>query len=117
MGVNTAERVPMTTPAAPAARRLPGLQALTVGKARVQHGDRRAKTGLEARNRLRREADFRHQHQGLLPTSQAVSDKLQIDLGFAAASNPLQQVTGKVLPGNSIEHLDLLRAQGRAFLA
>jgi hypothetical protein len=40
---------------------------------------------------LRREADFRHQHQRLFATRQAGIDGAQVDLGLAATGDPVQQ--------------------------
>ena len=64
-GANTAERVPISTPAWPLRGRQPGGQALGVGKAGVQHRHGGAEARPKARLGLRREADFRHQHQRL----------------------------------------------------
>ena len=41
--------------------------------------------------KLRREIDFRHQHQRLAALRQGVRDQMQIDLGFAAGGDAKQQ--------------------------
>ena len=54
---------------------------------------------LEPMQCLGRQANFRHQHQGLAPQAQAALDGLQIDFGFTAAGDPLQQQGAKAGPG------------------
>ncbi|MNE14010.1 hypothetical protein D3C80_1068680 [compost metagenome] len=68
----------------------PGIQALAVVDRRVQQGDARVETLLEARQGLRAEVDLRDQDQRLLAGFQGFADQLQVDLGLAAAGDPGQ---------------------------
>ena len=72
----------------------PGGQPLLVAQTGMQHIDGPV-TALEAGDGLRRQDDFRHQHQRLLAVGEHLADHLQIDLGFAAAGDALQQVGGE----------------------
>ena len=62
----------------------------------VQHGDQRlrwpvAETRLEPLNRLGRQRNFRHEHDGSLPLAKCMRDRLQVDLCLAAAGHAVQQ--------------------------
>ena len=70
----------------------PGVQALLIVQPGVQHRDRHAKAPFKAADQLGSEADFRHQRQRLLSLRQHLFDHIQIDLGFAAAGNAVQQI-------------------------
>ena len=96
-GRNTAERVPTTTRASPRAARRPGARALAVAQPRVQRVHRHAEARAEARQRLRGQADLRHQHQRLLAARQAVGDRVQVDLGLAAAGDAVEQQRGEAV--------------------
>lgn len=54
-----------------------------------------AEASAEAAQRLRGQADFRHQHQRLASGRKAIGDRLQIDLGLAAAGDAIEQIGGK----------------------
>ena len=69
----------------------PGGEALGVGERGMQHRDRHGETFAEARHELRREPDFRHQHQRAPAAAQRVLHRVQIDLGLAAAGDAIQQ--------------------------
>ena len=55
---------------------------------------------LETLDRLRRQRNFRHQHDGAFPLLQRVRDGLQINFGLAGAGNAVKQkcAAGLVLP-------------------
>ena len=67
----------------------PLVVALDVRLVAVQHGD-----GVEARaeaaHRLRREADLGHEHDGLPAGGDDAVDRLQVDLGLAAARDAVE---------------------------
>ena len=78
---------------------LPNLVPLVVplpgGEVAVQHGDQCllrpvAEPRLEPLNRLRRQRNLRHQHDGALPLAKRVCDRLQIHLRLAAAGHAVQ---------------------------
>ena len=73
------------------ARAQPGLRAFGLRHGRVVAGDVRAEAPREAFAQLRRQTDFRRQHQHLLASSDHVSGAPQVQLGLAAAGDPLQQ--------------------------
>ncbi len=75
----------------------PGVQALAVGEAGVQYRHRHREALAEAAQGLRREADFRHQHQYLLAGGQHRRHGLQVDLGLAAAGDAVEQKRLKAL--------------------
>ena len=54
-----------------------------------------AQACAKARQRLRRQADFRHQNQRLLARVQTIADCLQIHLGLATASDAFEQQRAK----------------------
>jgi hypothetical protein len=81
--------------------------ALAVGEARMQRMHGHAEAGAEARQHLRRQADLRHQHQRLAATRQAVGDRLEVDLGLAAAGDAIQQQRREAVPGRgSLDRID-----------
>ena len=59
---------------------------------RVQHGERRVEARPEARDQLRGERDLGHQHERLFAALQNGGDRVQIDLGLAAAGHAVQQM-------------------------
>lgn len=61
----------------------------------MQRVHRHAQAGAEAAQRLRGQANLRHQHQRLATGRQAVGDCLQVDLGLAAAGDAVEQIGGK----------------------
>ena len=63
----------------------------------MQRQHRHAQARAEARQRLRRQPDFRHQHQRLPARGQAVANRLQVDLGLAAAGDAFEQQGAKAL--------------------
>ena len=69
----------------------PGRQPLGVGQRGVQQRQRHGEALAEARHQLRRETDLRHQHQRALSAPQRVLDRVQIDLGLAAAGDAVEQ--------------------------
>ncbi|MNI53835.1 hypothetical protein D3C73_1086910 [compost metagenome] len=77
------------------------------------HGN--AETAAEACQGLRGQADFGHQHQRLPALRQAMDDRLQVDLGLAAAGHPVQQEGLEAIGGGDRGHgLGLLRIEGGA---
>ena len=50
-----------------------------------------AQPRAESRERLRRQSDLRHEHERLPPAREAIGDRLQIDLGLAAAGDAFEQ--------------------------
>ena len=73
---------------------VPFVVAFAGGEMTMEHRDPilyRRETALEALDRLRRQRNFRHQHQSRLAAVQGEGDRLEIDLGFAAAGHPMQE--------------------------
>ena len=75
---------------------VPFIVALAGGQMAVQHRDERlqragAEPRLEALDGLRREGDFRHEHDGAFALLQRVGDGLEIDLGLAAAGDAVEE--------------------------
>ena len=64
------------------------------GHARMPFGGPRAKAGLDPRQEIRRQRNFRQQHQRLPPRPQAFGDRLQIDFRLARPGDALQQRGG-----------------------
>ena len=69
------------------------------GQMAVQHGHQRlqragTEAGLEPLDRLRRQRDFRHQHNRALALLQGVGDGLQINFRLAAAGHAVQEENG-----------------------
>ena len=67
----------------------------------MQHGDERLElAGTEARlesfDGLRRERNFRHQHDGALALLERVREGLEINLGLAAAGDAVEQKGRKI---------------------
>ena len=69
----------------------PGSQSVAIGESGMQHRHRHAKASLKPLQQLRRQADFRHQHQALLTRRALRFNAVQVDLGLAAAGDALQQ--------------------------
>ena len=78
-------------PCGAVARGIPGPEALAVRQARVQHRHGYREAPAEALEQLWSQADFRHEHQALPARVQYLPDTAQIDLGFAAARDAIQQ--------------------------
>ena len=51
----------------------------------------------EARERLRRQSDLGHEHERLSPARETVGDRLQIDLGLAAARDTFEQHRAEIV--------------------
>ena len=62
---------------------------------------RHAQPYAEALQHLRRQADLRHQHQRLAATCQALGDRLQVDLGLAAARDAIEQQRREAATGGA----------------
>src|SRR5207247_9151844 len=73
-----------------AANAPPVRSALAFAQMAVQHRDLAATT-LEALDRLRRQADFRHQDEGLLALLERFLDGTQVQFRLAAAGHAEQQ--------------------------
>jgi len=74
-----------------APRRRPRGRTLAVVEPRMQRMHGHAEARAETPEELRREADFRHQHQRLPAARQAVGNRIEVDLGLAAASDAVEQ--------------------------
>ncbi|NKA48523.1 hypothetical protein GO302_01837 [Ralstonia solanacearum] len=77
-----------------AMRRQPVQRARLLGQAAVQRGQRHAgEARRNARLQLRRQVDLGHQHQHLRGriAREGIGDGVQVDLGLAAAGDPVQQ--------------------------
>ena len=68
----------------------PMAAALGVAEVAVQHGGFAAAT-LEASDGLRRQADFRHQHQRFLALTHHLFDGAEVNLRLAAAGDAVQE--------------------------
>ena len=79
-----------------AVRRAPGIAALAIRQGRVHHRDAAAETAAKALDQLRRQGDFRHQHQRLAAGCDGGGDDPQVHLGFAAAGHAVEQVRAEV---------------------
>ncbi len=64
---------------------------LAIGERAVQHRDRRAEAGLEARGELWRERDLGHEHERALAARDRRGDDAQVHLGLAGAGHAVQQ--------------------------
>ena len=82
----------------------PGGEAFGVGERGMQHRHRNGETLAETPDELRREPDLRHQHQRALAAAQRSLDRVQIDLGLAAAGDAVQQ-EGREAPVRGIDGL------------
>ncbi len=69
----------------------PLVVALALAQLRVQNRDGVAEARLEARDRLRRERDLRHEHQHGSAGGERRLCRLQVDLGLARAGDAVQQ--------------------------
>ena len=69
----------------------PGVVALAVGEAGVEHRDLVAEVGPEARHRLRRERDLRHQDEGGAPPGQRRAQQLDVDQRLPRARHALEE--------------------------
>ena len=58
----------------------------------MEDGNLLAKAGNKATGHLRRQGDFRHQHDGRFPFLENPLNHLQINFRLAAPCNPLQKV-------------------------
>lgn len=75
--------------------RPPGIAALGIGQFGMPLRRLDAETAAEALQPLRRQGDFRQQHQGLPPGGQAGGDGLEINLGLARAGDAVNDGNGK----------------------
>ncbi|GBF31808.1 hypothetical protein MnTg04_01775 [bacterium MnTg04] len=73
------------------ARIAPGGQAVDIAKSRVQHYRLDAEPLSQPGNQLRRQANLGHKNQYLPVVGQHITYHLQIHLGFATASNTIEQ--------------------------
>jgi hypothetical protein len=89
----------------------PGREPLGIGERGVQHRHRRIEALAETRDQLRREPDFRHQHQRALTASQRVVRRMEVHLGLAAAGDAIQQ-EGRKASGRAIDGRDGCRLLG-----
>ncbi len=74
----------------------PLVVALPRGQAAVQHRDAAGKTAAEAPYQLRRESDFRCEHQRGFSCFHGVADGLQVDFRFAAAGDAVEEERGEL---------------------
>ncbi len=74
-----------------AARAAPFVEAFARAKRRMQNRHALLKTALKNFDSLRRERDFRHQNQSAPPHLQTFFNGRQINLGFAAGGDAVQQ--------------------------
>ena len=87
-------------------------RARRVGHAAVGANDVRAgKARRDTAFELRRQCDFRHQHQRLAALGENGVDRSQIDLGLAAAGNAVKQHDVEVVTADDGVHRRLLRRQ------
>ena len=93
----------------PGARGGPGLQPLTGRQPRVNDRGLQAEPLAKASQQLRGQADFGHQHQGLAAGLQHGLQQPQVNLGFAAAGHPVEQVAAEAAEvGGDRRHGSLL---------
>ncbi len=78
---------------------LPVPVPLRVAQMAVQDGDG-IEPSAEAADRLRRQADLGHQHDGLSAVTDDLADRLDIDFGFAAPRDAMQQ--DRAVPARSL---------------
>ena len=81
----------------------------------MQHRHLVAETRGETLHRLRRKRDFRHHHDGALSQSEDVRDRLQINLGLAAAGDAVKQQRFLGRGENAIQRALLLRIERQRF--
>ncbi len=77
----------------------PDAGALGIAQAGMQRMHGHAEPLAEPRQRLRREADLRHQHQRLAAAGEAVGDGVEVHLGLAAAGHAVEQPRGEARTG------------------
>ena len=82
---------------APGGDSLPGGVALRVGKAGVEHRHPVAEAGGEPVGDLRRQGDLRHEHERRFAVAKAPGGGAQIELGFPAAGDSVEQERSAVL--------------------
>ena len=70
---------------------IPLVQALAGREARMEHGDRLAKTRAEAADGLSRQRDLGHEHAGRTTGRQHALDGGEVHLGFAGAGDAVDQ--------------------------
>ena len=63
----------------------------------MQDGDTAGEAAFEAFHQLRGEGDLRDQHQRGFPLVDNVGDRLQVDLGLAAAGHAMEKERDKPL--------------------
>ena len=107
---------------------VPFVVPLPGGEVAVQHGDQCllrpvAEPRLEPLNRLWRQRNFRHEHDGSLPLVKCMRDRLQVHLRLAAAGHAVQQKQAVGLRfgfafgrlGQALHRADDLLQRGRLF--
>ena len=70
---------------------IPLVQALAGREARMEHGDRLAKTRAEAADGLGRQRDLGHEHAGRTAGRQHALNRRKVNLGFAGAGDAVDQ--------------------------
>ena len=80
----------------------------------MQHRERSREACREARDELRRQRDFRHQHQRLFAARDDVGDRAQVDLGLAAAGHAMQHER-RIAPMRRDDRADRCVLFGRQF--
>jgi hypothetical protein len=68
----------------------PGEEPLVIGQGRMQHRHRRLEARAKTLEKLRRQSDLRHEQQRAPAGAQHLLDEPQVDLGLAAAGDPVQ---------------------------
>ncbi len=94
-------------------RGLPGIVAFALRERRVQHRDAVAEDRFKAPRRLRRERDFRNEHDRASAGFDDVGDRFQIDERLAAAGDTVEQ---QLIEGRRRQLLANLRER-RALIA
>lgn len=87
---------------------------MAIGQAAVHHGHalgpyHRLQPRAQGLFQLRRQIDFRHHKKHLPPLLQHRHGRVQVDLGFTAAGNPMQQHGFMAFNGCNTIHSLLLR--------
>ena len=83
-------------PGSPLAYLMPFIMSFACRQMAVQHRDQGpqrpgAEPGLEPLHRLRCQRDFRHQHNGAFSLLERMGERLQINFGFPAPRNSMQE--------------------------
>jgi hypothetical protein len=85
----------------------------------MQRDDRSGEARAKARNQLRRQRDFRHEHERALPGLQHALDEPEVHLGLAAPGDTVQQESAEAPErgADALERRALVRRQYRPRLA